>query len=96
MVVHKHISTEVPRAFFKSQNQAQNLGPNILEALDVITSNGAKTQVVSKLCESTPVVLAGDSRQKAQHQLNDTLVNRVRQVVPQSSLSRNRIFVKES
>lgn len=96
MVVHKHISTEVPRAFFKSQNQAQNLGPNILEALDVITSNGAKTQVVSKLCESTPVILAGDSRQKAQHQLNDTLVNRVRQVVPLSSLSRNRIFVKES
>lgn len=96
MVVHKHISTEVPQAFFKSQSQAQNLGPNILETLDVITSNGAKTPVVSKLCESTPVILAGDSRQKAQHQLNDTLVNRVRQVVPLSSLSRNRIFVKES
>lgn len=52
MVVHKRISTEVPQAFFKSQNQAQNLGPNILEALDVTTSTGAKAQVESKLCES--------------------------------------------
>lgn len=62
MVVHKHISTEVPQAFFKSQSQAQNLAPNILEALDMITSTGAKTQVESKLCEYTPVILAGDRR----------------------------------
>lgn len=71
VVVHKHISTRGPQAFFKSQSQAQNLGPkkkiggsNILEALDVITSTGAKTQVESKLCECTPVILAGDRRQK--------------------------------
>lgn len=64
VVVHKHISTQVPQTFFKSQIQAQNLGPNILEALDVITSTGAKTQVESKLCGCTPVILAGDRRQK--------------------------------